>query len=194
VAERHHVVVTGAPGAGKGTQAARLAARLGAAHLETGAVLRQMASESSPLAARIRDLVDHGSLVPDDLTDEVVGQRLVALPTDQGFVLDGYPRNPRQARALHRLLGELGRLDPRPVFVHLDVPRDVLISRLRRRRDLEHRSDDTDDVIARRLEVYEAETAPVRDAVTDWADIVTIDGDQPPEDLAEEIVGALCRR
>jgi adenylate kinase len=75
--------------------------------------------------------------------------------------------------------------------VHLDVPRDVLMARLRRRRDLEGRDDDTDDVIARRLEVYEAETAPVRDAVSDWADVVTIDGDQPPDAVAEEIVGAL---
>jgi adenylate kinase len=181
----------GPPGAGKGTQAARLAERLGAAHLEAGALFRRMASEDSPLGAQVRELIAHGSLVPDDVTDEVVGGRLRALPTDQGFVLDGYPRNVRQAHALHRLLGELGRLQPRPVVVHLDVPRDVLMVRLRRRRDLEGRDDDTDDVIARRLEVYEAETAPVRDAVSDWADVVTIDGDQPPDAVAEEIVGAL---
>lgn len=184
----------GAPGAGKGTQAARLAERLGAAHLEAGALFRQMASEDSPLGAEVRELIADGRLVPDELTDEVVGERLRALPAEQGFVLDGYPRNVRQARALYRLLGELGRLEPRPVFVHLDMPRDVLVERLRRRRDLEGRGDDTDDVITRRLEVYEAETAPVRDAVTEWADVVTIDGDQPPEAVAEEIAGALCRR
>jgi adenylate kinase len=181
----------GAPGAGKGTQAARLAKRLGAAHLEAGALFRQMASEDSPLGAQIRELVARGHLVPDDLTDEVVGERLRALPTDRGFVLDGYPRNVRQAHALHSLLGELGRLEPRPVFVHLDVPRDVLVARLRRRRGLEGRADDTDDVITRRLEVYEAETAPVRDAVTDWANVVTIDGDQPPDAVAGEILRAV---
>jgi adenylate kinase len=184
----------GAPGAGKGTQAARLAERLGAAHLEVGALLRQMASQDSPLGTQIRELIAGGSLVPDDLTDEIVGERLRALPPDQGFVLDGYPRTVRQARALQRLLAELGRLEPRPVFVHLDVPRDVLMARLRRRRDLEDRSDDSDDVIARRLEVYEAETAPVRDAVTNWADVVTINGDQSPEAVADEIAAALRSR
>jgi adenylate kinase len=184
----------GPPGAGKGTQAARLAERLGAAHLEGGALLRRMASEDSPLGAQVRELIAHGSLVPDKVTDEVVGERLRALPTDQGFVLDGYPRNVAQAHALHRLLGELGRLQPRPVVVHLDVPRDALMARLRRRRNLEGRDDDTDDVIARRLQVYDAETAPVRDAVCDWADVVTIDGDQPPDAVAEEIVGTLRAR
>jgi adenylate kinase len=184
----------GPPGAGKGTQAARLAERLGAAHLDAGALFRQMASEDSPLGARIREVIAHGSLIPDDLADEVVGARLRALPVDQGFVLDGYPRNAWQAQALRRLLGELGRLEPRPVFVQLDVPRDVLVARLRRRRDLEGRADDTDEVIARRLEVYEAETAPVRDAVSDWADVVTIDGDRRPADVAAQIAGALGRR
>jgi adenylate kinase len=183
----------GPPGAGKGTQAARLAERLGAAHLEAGAILRRMASEDSRLGAQIRELVDQGSLVPDDLTEEVVGARLRALPPDQGFVLDGYPRNVPQAQALHRLLGGLSRLEPRPVFVRLDVPRDVLMARLRRRRDLEGRADDTDEVIARRLDLYEAQTAPVLDAVTDWADVVAVDGDRPPEDVAEEIVAALRR-
>lgn len=191
MAERHHVVLIGPPGAGKGTQAQRLAERLGAAHLEVGALLRQMASEDSPLGSQVRPLIVTGNLVPDHLTDEVVGERLRALPTDRGFVLDGYPRNVRQARALHRLLGALGRLEPRPVFVHLDVPRDVLMARLRRRRELDGRGDDSEDVIARRLEVYATETEPVRDAVTDWADVVTIDGDQPPQTVADAIAGAL---
>lgn len=181
----------GAPGAGKSTQAQRLAERLGAAHLEVGGLLRQAASEDSPLGAQIRPLIVAGNLVPDHLTDEVVGERLRALPTDQGFVLDGYPRNARQARALHRLLGELGRLEPRPVFVQLDVPRDVLMARLRRRRELDGRGDDTEDVIARRLAIYATETAPVRDAVTDWADVVTIDGNRPPDAVADAVAGAL---
>ena len=180
----------GAPGAGKGTQAARLAERLGAAHLEAGALLREIAAQDSRLGAQVREPIAEGRLVPDELTDQVVGERLRTLPADEGFVLDGYPRNVRQARALRRLLGELGGLEQRPVFLYLDVPRDVLVERLRRR----GRTDDTDDVIARRLEVYDAETAPVRDAVSDWADVVAINGDQPPDAIAEEIVGVLCHR
>jgi adenylate kinase len=180
----------GAPGAGKGTQAERLANELGAPHLDTGALLREAAGQDSQLAVRVGELINEGRLVPDDLTDQIVAERLSALPADQGFVLDGYPRNVRQARALRRLLGELGRLEQRPVFVYLDVPRDALVERLRRR----GRSDDTDDVIARRLDLYDEETAPLRDAVGEWADVVAINGDQPPDAVADQVLRAVLAK
>jgi adenylate kinase len=105
--------------------------------------------------------------------------------------LEGYPRNAAQAVALHRLLGELGRLEPRPVVLHLDVPRHELIRRLQRRRDLEGRVDDTDEVIARRLEIHNAQTAPVVGTVADWADVVRIDANQPVEAVTQDMIAAV---
>jgi adenylate kinase len=188
VAERRKVVLLGPPGAGKGTQAERLAEQLGAAHLDAGALLREIAEQDSPLGAQVREPIAQGRLVADEPTDQVIGEHLRTLPADHGFVLDGYPRSVRQARALRRVLGELGRLEQRPIFVELDVPHDVLVQRLRRR----GRGDDTDDVIARRLELYDAETAPVRDAAREWADVVTVNGDQPPDAVAEDVLRAVA--
>ena len=188
---RAHVIV-GPPGSGKSTQARRLAERLDLVHLSPGALFREMATEDSPLGHRISDLLARGELVPDDVTDRVLAERLKAVPAGQGFVLDGYPRTAAQAEALHRVLADLGRLQPRPVVVRLDVPRDELLRRLRRRRALEGRPDDTDEVIARRLDMHETETAPVLDALADWTDVVAINGDQPVEAATDEIVRKLC--
>jgi adenylate kinase len=156
----NHVILLGPPGSGKGTQAERLADRLGAEHVNTGASLRELAAEDSPLGRRVAELTGRGDLVPDDVTDQVVRARLESIPAGRGFILDGYPRTVAQAEALRGLLAELGRLEPRPVFVRLDVPRDTVLERLRRRRGLEQRADDTDARAVRRLEIYDAETAP----------------------------------
>jgi adenylate kinase len=184
---RAHVIV-GPPGSGKSTQAGRLAERLALVHLSPGALFREMATEDSPLGHRIGDLLAQGELVPDAVTDRVLAERLKALPAGQGSVLDGYPRTAAQAETLHGVLGELGRLEPRPVVLRLDVPRDELLRRLRRRRAVEGRRDDTDEVIARRLDMYETETAPLLDALADWTDVVAINGDQPVEAATDEIV------
>jgi adenylate kinase len=187
----HHLIVFGAPGAGKGTQAVRLSERLGLAHLNPGSMFREVAAEDSSRGHELRELMAGGELVPDDVTDKLVRERLEALSADQGFVLDGYPRNVAQAEALHGLLADLGRLEPRPVVLRLDVPREELMQRLRRRRDVEDRPDDTEEGIRRRLEVYADETAPVLAALDDWADVLTIHGDQPPEAVAEEMLDRL---
>jgi adenylate kinase len=191
---RHTLVIVGPPGSGKSTQGERLAQRLGLVHLNPGALLREMAADPSPLGQQIRELLADGGLVPDHVTDQVVAQRLRALPAGQGVVLDGYPRTVGQAQALHRLLAESGRLQGRPVVLRLDAPRDELLQRLRRRRELQDRPDDTDEVIARRLDIYETQIAPVVDAVADWADVVTINSAQPVETVTEEILDQLCDR
>jgi adenylate kinase len=183
----------GAPGSGKSTHAARLAERLGVAHLNLGSLFREAAAEDSPLGREIGALVSDGKLVPDAIADQVIRERLDALPADGGFVLEGYPRNAEQAEALHRLLGELGQLEPRPVVVRLDTSRDELLRRLRRRRDIEDRSDDTDEAIGRRLEIYDETTTPVADMVAEWADVVPIDGDQPVDAVAGDIAEAVGR-
>jgi adenylate kinase len=190
-ARPYRVVMLGAPGSGKSTHAARLAERLGAAHLNLGSMFREAAAKDSPTGRQIGELVAAGKLVPDEIANQVIGERIEALPADREFVLEGYPRSAAQADALHRLLADLGRLAPRPVFVQLDTTRAELLRRLRRRRDTEDRSDDTDEAIARRLEIYDETTTPVLDKVTEWADLVKVNGDQSVDAVFEEIVAAL---
>jgi adenylate kinase len=188
---RPDLIIMGAPGSGKTTHATRLAERLDAVHVNPGTMFRQLAAGQSPVGDRIRELIAEGRPVPDEVTDKLVGERLAAVPSEQPIVLEGYPRNAAQAVALHRLLGELGRLEPRPVVLHLDVPRHELIRRLQRRRDLEGRVDDTDEVIARRLEIHNAQTAPVVGTVADWADVVRIDANQPVEAVTQDMIAAV---
>jgi adenylate kinase len=190
-ARPRRVVMLGAPGSGKSTHAARLAERLGAEHLNLGSLFREAAAGDSPLAAQIAELVAEGRLVPDATAYQVISERIAALPADREFVLEGYPRNAAQAEALHRLLAELDRLEPRPIVVKLETSREELLRRLGKRRDIEGRSDDTDAAIARRLEIYDETTAPVAALVAPWSDVVTIDGDQSVDAIAEEIARAL---
>ncbi len=185
------LIIIGPPGSGKSTLAGRLAEQLGFVHLNPGTLLRQIAAEDAATGQQVRDLMANGALVPDEVTDELVRQRLMAIPPEQGVILDGYPRNAAQAEALHRVLAESGRLRPRPLVLRLDAPRGGLLDRLRRRRDVEGRGDDTDDVVRRRLQIYDAEAARVIDAVADWADVVAIDGDQPVEAVKTEALETL---
>jgi adenylate kinase len=181
----------GPPGSGKSTHGARLAERLGGVHVNPGALFRELAAGDSPAGEQVRKLMAEGRQVPDDVTDELVGERLAAVPEQRSLVLEGYPRNAAQAAALRRRLARLGRLDPRPRVLYLDVPRDELVRRLVRRRDLEGREDDTDEVIARRLHLHDAQAAPVLDALSGWADVAHVNGDQPAEAVTEDMIAEL---
>jgi adenylate kinase len=185
------LIVLGPPGSGKSTQAARLAERLGLVHIDPGTIFRDIAAGESAIGRQIHGLIAEGRLVPDDMTNGVIRERVNATPPERGIVLSGYPRNAAQAESLHRLLAESGRLQPRPVVVQLGVPDAELVARLRRRRDVQARGDDSDEVTARRLAAYGAETAPVADVVSDWADVMTINGSQPAEAVTTEILEKL---
>ncbi len=149
------VVLLGAPGAGKGTQAEKLAEKLQIPHLSTGALFRHNISTGTKLGLEAKRYLDAGDLVPTELTNELVDDRLTEPDTGDGFILDGYPRSVPQAQALHDMLERRGtQLD---AVVEFRVPEDELLERLRAR----GRADDSDEVILNRMNVYRDETAPL---------------------------------
>jgi adenylate kinase len=148
-------VLLGPPGAGKGTQAVKLAEKLELPHLSTGDLFRENIGNGTKLGREAKRYLDAGDLVPSELTNELVDDRLSNPDTNVGFILDGYPRSVQQARALHDMLERRGiQLD---TVLELRVPEDVLSERLKAR----GRADDTDDVIHNRMNVYRDETAPL---------------------------------
>jgi adenylate kinase len=149
------LVLLGPPGAGKGTQAAQLADKLEVPHLSTGDLFRENIGNGTKLGKEAKRYLDAGDLVPSELTNELVDDRLSKPDTNGGFILDGYPRSVQQAKALHDMLERRGTaLD---AVLEFRVPEDVLFERLRSR----GRADDTDDVIHNRMNVYRDETAPL---------------------------------
>jgi adenylate kinase len=188
------IIVLGPPGAGKGTHAARIADRFGLVHISPGQILRHEISADPAAAPHIRSVMAAGQLLPEELIDRIVGERLEGLAPNQGFVLDGYPRSASEAEALRQILARLDRLDPPPILVWLEVPRDELVRRLRRRRELEGRVDDTEEAIARRLEIHDDQAGAVMRALEGWVDVVRIDGNRPVEAVTDEIVGILNAR
>jgi adenylate kinase len=149
------LVLLGPPGAGKGTQAEQLAEKLQIPHLSTGELFRQNINNGTKLGLEAKRYLDAGDLVPSELTNELVDDRLSNSDADGGFILDGYPRSVQQAKALHDMLERRGtQLD---AVLEFRVPEDVLLERLKAR----GRTDDTDEVILNRMKVYRDETAPL---------------------------------
>ncbi|MFY9765065.1 MAG: adenylate kinase [Mycobacterium sp.] len=149
------LVLLGPPGAGKGTQAEKLAEKLQIPHLSTGELFRQNINNGTKLGLEAKGYLDAGDLVPSELTNELVDDRLSNSDADGGFILDGYPRSVQQAKALHDMLERRGtRLD---AVLEFRVAEDVLLERLKAR----GRADDTDEVILNRMKVYRDETAPL---------------------------------
>jgi len=144
------VVILGPPGAGKGTQGKRISAELGIPHINTGDMYRAAVAAGTPLGARVKPFMDAGALVPDDLTIEVVRDRLSEGDTASGFVLDGFPRTLPQAEALDGMLAEFDR--ELSIVLHFQLPEELAEQRLLRRALEQGRSDDTPEVIHRRME------------------------------------------
>lgn len=181
------ILFLGPPGAGKGTQAEMLARALGIPHISTGAMLRDAVAEGSELGRKVEAVMASGALVSDDLVLALVEDRLSRDDAACGYLLDGYPRNAAQAEALAATVGERGI----EVTILLEVGVDELVSRLLSRAAEQGRSDDTEDVIRHRLEVYEQETTPLIEHYGET--VVPVDGTGAIDDVFSRIVTALAR-
>jgi adenylate kinase len=184
-----NVLILGPQGSGKGTQAHRIAASYGVAHVATGDMLRRAMAAETELGRRIKPIYDAGQLVPDDLMIDLIRDRLGEEDVEEGFILDGFPRTMAQAEALDRMLREIGR--SLTVVFLLEVPEDECVARLMRRAAEENRADDTPEAIRTRLELYRRETEPLVEYYRAQGCLVGIHGDRPPDEVFTEIQQAL---
>src|ERR1041385_7031971 len=186
-----NILVLGPQGSGKGTQAQRIKATYGIPHIATGDMLREMKELDTELGRELREVMDNGELVNDELMIRLIRDRLSRGDTLGGFVLDGFPRTMPQAEALDDMLGELGRsID---IVFDLHVPnRQQLRDRLLKRAEAEHRTDDKPETIQHRWELYERETAPLTEYYrTTRGNVVGIHADRSIDEVFREVREAL---
>lgn len=184
------LVIMGPQGSGKGTQAALLAQRLGVPAISTGDIFRANIAGGTELGVLAQSYTSRGELVPDEVTTAMVASRLAQADAAQGFILDGYPRNAAQVAALDEILTGLGvQLDR---VLELTADRDELLARLDRRAELEGREDDTHEAIARRLDIYTEQTAPLTAGYAARGLLVQIDGIGAVDEVADRLGAALA--
>jgi adenylate kinase len=184
-----NLLVLGPQGAGKGTQGKRIAEEYGIPHVATGDMFRAERAAGTELGVRVGEIMDRGELVPDELTIAMIEARLQRDDARDGFVLDGFPRNLAQAEALDTMLGGIGRgLD---AILFFDVPDEIGMERALKRAELEGRSDDTPEVIARRLAIYHAETEPIVEHYRATGKLVPLHAERTIEVVWNEIQDAL---
>lgn len=205
-----NIVLLGAPGAGKGTQAQKLVAEFGVAHISTGDMLRAAVKAQSPLGVKAKSFMDAGTLVPDELIIDLVKERLSAQDAQKGFILDGFPRNTAQAIALDTALETMGKAIDSALLV--DVASDVIVARLSGRRtckvcgytgtaadeacprcdgEMYQRDDDKPETIKHRLDVYEQQTAPLIGYYQERGLLNKVDGDRPVDVVYSDVKGQL---
>ncbi len=182
-----NVLILGPQGAGKGTQAKRIAAEYEIPHIATGDLYRAAVVAGTELGGQVAPLLDQGKLVPDEITIPLIRDELVK--ADRGFVLDGFPRNLVQAEALDELLDEIER--PLSIILLLQLDDDTARRRLSKRAALEHRADDTPEVIDERLATYHEKTEPVVEHYRMTGNLVQVHAERPIEDVWAEISEAL---
>ena len=201
-----NIVLLGAPGAGKGTQAQRLVADYGVAHISTGDLLRAAVKAQSELGVRAKSYMDAGKLVPDDLVIDLVKERLASDDAQRGFILDGFPRNTSQAVSLDSELSAMGMALDAALLV--DVAAEVIVNRLSSRRtcracgytgtaadevcprcggEMYQRDDDRPETIQNRLDVYESQTAPLVEYYRGHGILRSVDGDRPVDEVYADV-------
>lgn len=213
-----NIILMGPPGAGKGTQAEKLVEKLGIPHISTGDMFRKALKEGTELGLKAKSYMDQGKLVPDEVTVGIVKERLSETDCQQGFLLDGFPRTIQQANDLEKILEDINKdLD---AVINIKVIRDVLIERLTGRRvcktcgatyhilfnpsqennkcdkcggELYQRDDDTLETVGNRLDVYEAQTAPLIEYYKQKGLLKEVDGAQTMDEVFRDICAILGR-
>lgn len=183
------IVLLGAPGSGKGTQAALLEKKLGVPHISTGVLFRSAVAAETPLGLKVKSIMDSGDLVPDDLTLGLLEERMQQPDAEKGFILDGYPRNLAQAEALEVLLEKMQR--PLQEAIQIDVDTDAVVARIALRAQQEGRSDDTEEVVRNRMRVYAEQTAPVADFYAERGLLTQVLGTGSIEEVLQLILSVL---
>lgn len=181
------LLIIGPPGAGKGTQAHRIAEGYAVPAISTGDIFRANIKGATELGKKVQAIIEAGELVPDSLTNEIVADRLAQADAAPGFLLDGYPRTVDQVAALDAML-EGESLD---AVVLLEADTDEVVARLLKRAQLEGRADDTEEVIRHRQNVYAEQTAPLIDLFSKRGILVTVDGMGSVDEVAERIAEGL---
>jgi adenylate kinase len=190
------LLIVGPPGAGKGTQATRIAESFGIPAISTGDIFRANVADETELGLKVKAIIDAGDYVPDSLTNELVSDRLAQPDAASGFLLDGYPRTVQQVEFLDAFLDERG--EALAAVVQLVAERDEIVDRLRKRALDQGRSDDTEEAIRHRQDVYLRETAPLIETYRSRGLLVEVDGlgtvDEVAARIDEALVGAGFRR
>jgi adenylate kinase len=180
------LLLIGAPGAGKGTQAVKLAEHFGVAHISSGDLLRQHVTDHTAFGAKVKEYVSAGDLVPDQLVLDMLRKPIVEASANGGYVLDGFPRTVEQAKVAYDTARALGVAVQ--IAIHLHVPTEELVRRLLARG---RGSDDTQEVIEHRLEVYEAKTKPMIDYYAERERLLTVDGSLPPDEVTAAVMAGI---
>jgi adenylate kinase len=183
------IVILGAPGSGKGTQATMLVERLEIPHISTGALLRNAAKRGTELGLQAKALIDRGELVSDSIMLEMIEERLGRDDVADGFILDGYPRNVGQAKSLDTVLERLNK--PVDEAILIDVDTEQVIKRIAKRATEEGRSDDTEETVRNRMRIYAEQTAPVADYYAERGLLTRVLGDGRKEEVQERILSVL---
>jgi len=183
------LVLLGAPGSGKGTQAARLKEHLQVPHISTGDLLRAEVAAGSKLGLEAKEVMARGELVSDAILLGMLEDRISRPDTANGFILDGYPRNLAQADALDVLLKRIGQ--PMDYALQLEVPTELLVERIAGRAAAEGRADDNPESVRKRLEVYDSQTAPVIEFYRQHGQLTVVDGVGSLDEVFTRLVSAL---
>ncbi|WP_066517820.1 adenylate kinase [Curtobacterium ammoniigenes] len=186
------LIIVGPPGAGKGTQAGRIAAAYGVPAISTGDIFRKNVADGTPLGKQAKAIMDAGDYVPDSLTNELVKSRLAEPDAAEGFLLDGYPRTLGQVDFLDALLADQGAAID--AVIQLVADQDELVRRLLKRAQEQGRTDDNEQTIRRRQEVYIEQTAPLVSAYDARGIVLAVDGLGDPDTVGDRIAAALAGR